>query len=183
MNPFAQLFSMLIGFYVSIILLRFLLQYFRADFYNPLSQFVIKATDPLIKPLRRVIPGFAGIDFSTLVLAWLVTCAKIFLIQLISGMGISNPVTALLYSLIDMLSALIGLYIILIIGNVIISWVSPGGYNPLASVIQQLTEPFLAKFRALLPPMGGLDLSPMIALALLFFLKSSLTYYLYPLIG
>ncbi len=182
MNPFAQLFSMLLEIYVSIILLRFFLQYFRADFYNPLSQFVIKATDPLVKPLRKVIPGFAGIDLSTLLLAWLVTLTKFYLIQILSGMSLANPITLMLFSLIEVFKAMVGLYIFLILVSVILSWVQTGGYNPMFAVINQLTEPVLAPIRKMLPAMGGFDLSPMIALILLYFVYSSIGYYLTPLI-
>ncbi|WP_444995531.1 YggT family protein [Aliikangiella sp. IMCC44359] len=183
MNPFAQLVSMLFDIYVSVILMRFFLQYFRADYYNPLSQFIIKITDPLVKPLRRIIPGLGGIDLSTLLLAWLVTVAKFLLIFLLSGGGaLSNPVGFILLTLVEVLSATIGLYIFLIIIRIIISWIATGNYNPVFLVITQLTEPPLAKIRRLLPPMSGFDFSPMLLLILLFFINSSISYYLHPLL-
>ncbi|TQV85339.1 YggT family protein [Aliikangiella coralliicola] len=185
MNPFAQLISMLIGLYVSAILLRFFLQYFRADYYNPVSQFIIKITDPLVKPIRRVVPGFGGIDLSTLILAWLVIIVKYLFIQFISsGIGNLNIAALLLYSVINVFESAIGLYIFLIIVRAIASWfMQPGQYNPVLAIFGQLTEPLLAKVREKLPPTGGFDLSPMLVLIVLFFINSSISYYLYPLIA
>ncbi|WP_196138669.1 YggT family protein [Aliikangiella sp. G2MR2-5] len=185
MNPFAELTEMLISLYVSVILLRFFLQYFRADYYNPMSQFVVKITDPLVKPARRIVPGYAGIDFSTLLVAWLVMLLKLIIIIAIqhgtlSGIGV---IPLLLVSIIKVFEAAIGLYIFLIFVRVILSWVAPaGGYNPVFAVIGQLTEPLMSKVRGMLPPMGGFDLSPMLLLIGLYFLRSAIAYYLYPLI-
>ena len=185
MNPFAQLFEMLISIYVSIILLRFFLQYFRADYYNPLSQFIVKATDPLVKPVRRIIPGLGGLDLSTLLVAWLVIVLKYTLVIGFNGQwGQIGILPLFLFSLINLLESVVGLFIFLIIIRVIMSWVAPqGGYNPVFMVIGQLTEPMMARARNILPPMGGFDLSPMILLILLFFINSSISYYLYPLVS
>ncbi len=183
MNPFAQLFDILVSMYVSIVLLRFFLQYFRADYYNPLSQFIVKVTDPLVKPLRKVIPGFGGMDLSTLLLAWLILLVKFVIFSLISSQLTSAAwITLTLIALVKLLESIIGLFIFLVIIRVILSWVAPqNGYNPVFLVINQLTEPMIGKFRQLLPPMGGFDLSPMLLLILLFFINSSIKYYLYPL--
>lgn len=182
MNPFAQLIDILIGLYITVILLRFFLQYFRADFYNPLSQFVVKATDPLIKPLRKLIPGFGGIDVSSLVLAYLMILLKIILIMLLAGQLSFNIIFLLLYSVVELLQSILNLFMFLILIRIILSWISPGGYNPVMAVIGQISEPVIAKFRRLLPPMSGFDFSPMLALILIFFLQSSLNYYVMPLI-
>jgi len=182
MNPFAQLISILVGLYITVILLRFFLQYFRADFYNPLSQFVVKATDPLIKPLRKIIPGFGGIDISSLLLAYLVTIAKFILISVISGQFVFYPIYTLLISGVDLVQSILGLFMFLIIIRVILSWVSPGGYNPVLAVIGQISEPVIAKFRRFLPPMTGFDFAPMLALIFIFFIQSSLSYYIIPLV-
>lgn len=182
MNPFAQLIDILVGLYITVILLRFFLQYFRADFYNPLSQFVVKATDPLVKPLRKLIPGFGGIDVSSVVLAYLMILLKIILIMLLEGQLSLNIVFLLLYSVVELLQSILSLFMFLILIRIILSWVSPGGYNPVMAVIAQISEPVVAKFRRLLPPMSGFDFSPMLALILIFFLQSSLSYYIMPLI-
>lgn len=182
MNPFAQLIDILVGLYITVILLRFFLQYFRADFYNPLSQFVVKATDPFVKPLRKIVPGFGGIDVSSLLLAYIVILLKIVLLHVISGQLNFNVVFILLLSIVDLLQNILRLFMFLILIRVILSWVSPAGHNPILAVIGQISEPVVAKFRSFLPPMGGFDLSPMIALLLIFFLQSSLDYYIMPLI-
>ena len=182
MNPFAQLIDILVGLYITVILLRFFLQYFRADFYNPLSQFVVKATDPLIKPLRKLIPGFGGIDMSSLVLAYLTIVLKIILIMILEGQLSFNVLYLLLYSVVELLQSILSLFMFLILIRIILSWVSPGGYNPIMAVIGQISEPVIAKFRRLLPPMSGFDFSPMLALILIFFLQSSLNYYVMPMI-
>ena len=182
MNPFAQLIDILVGIYITVILLRFFLQYFRADFYNPLSQFTVKATDPIVKPLRKIVPGLGGIDLSSLIAAYFVIIAKFLLISLISGAFSLNIVYLLLMSIVELLQSILGLFMFLIIIRVILSWVAPTGYNPVLAVIGQISEPVVAKFRRLLPPMSGFDFSPMLALILIFFLQSSIIYYLNPLV-
>lgn len=181
-NPFAQLFDLLIGLYVSIILLRFFLQYFRADFYNPLSQFCVKATDIFIKPLRKLIPGFAGIDLSSLVLAYMVIIIKFVLISFISGMFNINFLLLILGSVIELLISILNLFVYLIFIRIIMSWISPNGYNPVLMVIGQLSEPIIARFKRLLPPMSGFDFSPMIALIFIYFMINLINYYLTPII-
>ncbi len=151
-------------------MLRFLLQVVRADFYNPISQFIVKATAPLLNPLRGVIPGFAGLDFSSLILAWLIKSLELFLILLISGKGLM-----FLYPLIQAVPALlelaINIFLFSVLIMVILSWLSPGGYNPAAGLLYNLTEPVLKPVRKILPPMGGLDLSPMLVMIGLVLLK------------
>lgn len=182
MNPFAQLVDILVGIYITVILLRFFLQYFRADFHNPLSQFVVKATDPLIKPLRKIIPGFGGMDISSLLLAYLVLVLKLLFILAISGSNSFNVVFICCYALVDLGQSILQLFMFIILIRVILSWVAPGGYNPILAVIGQISEPIIAKFRQMLPPMSGIDLAPMIALIAIYFLQSSLDYYIMPLV-
>ncbi|MGB0496337.1 MAG: YggT family protein [Kangiellaceae bacterium] len=181
-NPFAQLVDVLVSLYVTVILLRFFLQYFRADFYNPLSQFCVKATDPLIKPLRKIIPGYAGIDFSSLVLAYLVIVIKLLLMTFIAGQIDINFLLLVLISLVELLKSILHLFIFLIFIRIIMSWISPGGYNPVMAVIRQLSEPIIARFRKMLPPMSGFDFSPMIALIMIYFIINLINYYLVPAI-
>jgi YggT family protein len=181
-NPFAELIEVLVGLYITIILVRFFLQYFRADFYNPLSQFVIKATNLFILPLRKIIPGFGGIDISSLVLAYLIILIKVILIQVINGQFNFNILFFTIYSLFDLTQSILRLFILLIFVRVILSWISPGGYNPVAMVLGQISEPIIFKFRKLLPPMSGFDFAPLLALILIFFIQNSLSYYILPLI-
>lgn len=182
MNPFAQIFDILIGIYITIILLRFFLQYFRADFYNPLSQFVVKATDPLVKPLRKVVPGLGGIDVSTMLLAYLVTVFKFLFVFVLMGNVPFDPVIAVLYPVLDLLKSILSLFMFLIIVRIILSWIAPGGYNPILAVIGQISEPLVSKFRKALPKTDGFDLSPMMALLFLLFLFLSIDYWVTPLL-
>ena len=180
MNPFAQLLSMLISVYVSIILLRFFLQYFRADFYNPLSQFIVKITDPLVKPVRKLVPSLAGLDLSTLLLAWFFTCLKIFISYgMNTSMADINWLMLGLYSILVLIQSILGLFMLLIIVRAVASWIAPGGYNPALAVVGQLAEPLISKARKLIPPMSGIDLSPMFVLLVIYFIDYSITYYFF----
>ena len=162
-NPAVFLLKVLFGAYSLVVLLRFLLQLFRADFYNPISQFVVKVTTPVLHPLRRVIPSIAGLDIASLILLWLLKTIEIFLIQLILGKG-AMFIAASLWAVPELLSLVINLFLIAIFIQVILSWVGPGGYNPAIGLLHSLTEPLLAPARRLLPPIGGLDLSPMLVM-------------------
>lgn len=156
----------LFGLYAVVVMLRLLLQLVRADFYNPISQFLVKATSLPLRPLRRFIPGYAGIDFAAVVLLLILKLVEIILISLF----LEPPLAiggALALAVIELLKLLVNVYIFGIIIMAVLSWVSPGTYNPVAALLHQLTEPVLRPFRRLLPPMAGLDLTPLIALVAL----------------
>ena len=144
------------------VLLRFLLQIARADFYNPISQFLVRAANPLRNPLRRVIPGVLGIDMASLVLALLVEMATIALIFVVFGVGVPGLLLLLIWSVIGCVAMVVNIYYIAILASIILSWVAMGSYNPTIMLVNQLAEPVLAPFRKLLPPIGGLDLSPIL---------------------
>lgn len=163
-SPFQFLIETLFDLYIMVILLRFLLQLFRADFYNPLSQFVVRATNPVLKPLRKVIPGFAGIDISSLVFAYLVGLLKFILLFAVLAVSIPSIPKLILISLADLLNQAVNLLFWMILLRAVMSWISPGMHNPIMAVIYQLTEPLMAPVRRIIPPMGGLDLSPLFLL-------------------
>jgi YggT family protein len=162
-TPAIFLVKVIFGLYATLVLLRFLLQRTRADFYNPLSQFIVKATKPALNPLRRVIPGFSGIDTASLVLAWIVLSFEQLAILAISGMGF-QLLAAVLFAIPEMLSLIINIFLFAILIQVILSWINPGSYNPAIGLIHSLTEPLLAPVRRRMPDMGGLDLSPMVVM-------------------
>jgi YggT family protein len=162
-NPLVFLVQVLFGLYAVIVMLRFLLQLVRADFYNPLSQFIVKATSPVLNPLRRIVPGVGGRDIASLVLAWLVIGLELLLVFLISGQGL-QLLASLLLALPKLVELTINIFLFSILIQVILSWVNPGVHNPAVSVIHSLTEPVLAPARRWIPPMGGLDLSPMVVM-------------------
>jgi len=156
--------------YLLIVLLRFLLQLSRADFYNPISQGIGKATNPLLLPLRRLIPGLFGIDLACLVLALIVQWAILQLILVIAGIGFFNPLMLLLWSIVGILAMLSSIYFWGMIGYIIVSWVAPFSPNPAIVLLRQLIEPVMAPFRKIIPPLGPIDISPiflMIALNLI----------------
>ncbi|MCB1750538.1 MAG: YggT family protein [Gammaproteobacteria bacterium] len=169
-NPLVFLIQVLFGLYILVVMLRFLLQLTRADFYNPVSQIIVKATSPLLNPLRRVVPGFAGIDLAAIVLMWLVQSLELALIVMISGMG-SNLAATLAWAIPELVNLALNVFLFAILIQVILSWVSPGTYNPALSLIHSLTEPVLRPAQRLIPPISGLDLSPMVVMVGLTLLK------------
>lgn len=162
-DPLEFIINTLFSLYVLVIMLRFLLAWVRADFYNPVSQFLVKATNPLLVPLRRVIPPLGRVDTSALVLMLLVQMAGFTLIMLIRGSGFDLwPILVL--SLHEIVSLAFNVFLFAIIIQAILSWVAPHTHNPMTGLLHSLTEPVLAPFRRLLPPMSGLDLSPLLAI-------------------
>ena len=162
-QPAVFLVQVLFGLYAALVVLRFLLQLVRADFYNPLSQFIVRATKPLLNPLRRVIPGISGMDIAALVLAWFVLVLEQLAILGLAGVGL-QPLAAALLAIPELISLIINIFLFAILIQVIISWINPGSYNPAISLIHSLTEPMLGSVRRRMPEMGGLDLSPMVVM-------------------
>ncbi|OPA96514.1 YggT family protein [Pseudomonas fluorescens] len=157
--------------YLLIVLMRFILQLVRANFYNPLCQFVVKATQPLLKPLRRVIPSMFGLDMSSLVLALLLQILLFAVILLLNGYQ-ANTVLLLPWGLIGIFSLFLKIIFWSMIISVILSWVAPGSRSPGAELVAQITEPVLAPFRRLIPNLGGLDISPIFAFIAIQLLQS-----------
>ena len=150
--------------YLLIVLLRFILQLVRADFYNPLSQFVVRATQPLLMPLRKVIPSILGLDTASLVLAIVVQFLLMMVTLILMGYGVGGFVLQLLvWSMIGVTSLFLKVFYFAMIVSVILSWVAPGSYNPGAQLVNQICEPLLAPFRKIMPNLGGLDISPIFA--------------------
>ncbi len=148
-----------------ILVVRVWLQLVRADFYNPMSQFVVKVSNPLVLPFRRVIPGFGGIDLATLVLAYLIASLKFILIPLLNG-GDVDIVSAMFLGLIYLVKQTGVLLFIIMLVMALMSWVVQG-YNPTQVIFHQLTDPVLKPIRRIIPSIGGLDLSILAAFLLL----------------
>jgi len=153
--------------YLLIVLLRFILQLVRADFYNPLSQFIVRATHPLLKPLRKIIPSFAGLDLASLVLAILVQLVLMALTLMLMGYGLVDPLQLLVWSIIGVTALFLKVFFFALIISVILSWVAQGSHNPAVELVHQICEPLLMPIRRILPSMGGLDLSPIVAFLIL----------------
>nr|VFJ61147.1 MAG: YggT family protein [Candidatus Kentron sp. FM]VFJ67125.1 MAG: YggT family protein [Candidatus Kentron sp. FM]VFK12676.1 MAG: YggT family protein [Candidatus Kentron sp. FM] len=166
-NPYvggagAFLVETLLGLYIMAVMLRFLLQVVHADFYNPFSQFLVKITNPPLRPLRRVIPGLWGVDLASVVLLLGLKSAEIWLISTMLGGG--SSVGILIAALAKLLELAIFIFVFAIIIHVIMSWVNPHVYNPLVSLLYSLTEPLLGPARRWIPPISGLDLSPILVI-------------------
>lgn len=167
------LLTTLMQLYITVLMLRFLLQWVRADFYNPFSQFIVKLTNPLVRPLRRIIPGWGGLDVATLLLAYLITMLQVTLVGtriapyeilgLLDGQSLA-PLSIAGVALLDLAALTIGIYFVAIIVQAVISWVNPGHYNPVIGLLHRLTEPLLRPARRLIPPISGIDLSPLLVI-------------------
>jgi YggT family protein len=152
--------------YLLTFLLRFILQWVRASHYNPLSQFVFKVTNPLVVPARRVLPSAGGLDTPTLIV--LIVLEVVFTFALLRLAGLSLPVPQLLiYSLLRLVALAVWFYTVALFIYVVLSWFGDRGANPMTVLLGELVEPVLRPARRLLPPIGGLDLSPLIVILLL----------------
>lgn len=160
------LIGVVFGFYILMVMLRFLLQAVRADFYNPLSQFIVKFTTPALRPLRRIIPGVGGVDLAAIVLLLLLQIVEIYLIALLTAQNL-HPVVVVVFAIGKLVTTALYIFIIAIIVQAVLSWVQPAAYNPMTVVIQQLTNPILRPIRGFVPVFSGLDLSPLVALVVL----------------
>jgi YggT family protein len=167
-NAGVFLIQTLFGIYEVIILLRFLLQLVRADFYNPISRFIVKATSLPLRPLRRIIPGVAGMDLASLVLLLAVIVVELLLLSMVANLPMPALPGLLALALVELFKLLIYVFLFSVFVLAILSWVSPGGYNPVANLLYQITAPLMRPARRLLPPMGGLDLSPMVIMIVLY---------------
>ena len=164
----------LISLYLLAMLLRFLLQLVRADFYNPISQFLVKITNPVVIPVRRVIPGLGGLDLASLLLSVLLQMAGIIALLLINGLGLPNILLLLVWSALGVVGLLVNIYFFALLAMIILSWVAPGSNHPAIYLIHQITEPVMAPFRKALPPMGGMDFSPILLFILINVVQISL---------
>ncbi len=162
-NPLQFLVETLFGFYILLVMLRFFLQRVRADFYNPLSQMLVRLTDPALRPLRRRIPGYWGVDWAAVLLMWLLQSLALLLVMLLLGLGL-QPLMAMGLALPKLVVLAINVFIFAIVIEAVFSWISPGRYNPLASLSSSLAYPILRPVRRFLPPIAGIDLSPMAAI-------------------
>ena len=156
-----------LGLYCLAMILRFLLQLVRADFYNPICQFLVKVTNPLVIPLRRVVPGLGGIDLSSLLLSILIQLAGIVILILLYGVPLPSVVLLLLWSALGVIGLLVNIYFFALLAMIILSWVAPGSNHPAIYLLHQITEPVMAPFRKALPPMGGMDFSPILVFILI----------------
>ncbi|SHO59200.1 YggT family protein [Vibrio quintilis] len=183
MNAISFLISTLFNLYIMVVIMRIWLQAARADFYNPFSQFVVKATQPVVAPLRRIIPSVGNIDLATLVFAYVLCVLKFTILVLVATQGSFGFQPYYFYlSLLALVKAAGGLLFWVLLIRAILSWVSQGR-SPIEYVFMQITEPFLAPIRRILPDLGGIDLSILVLFILLQFLNILIGNFIGPIWG
>lgn len=169
MNSIVFLVDILFGLLLMAVVLRFWLQAARADFYNPISQMIVKVTNPLLKPMQMLIPAGKQWNLAALLLALIVAAVKFIALFSIVGQAL-NPAAIVILAVVAVIKEFLNLAFWILVIRAILSWFSQG-YNPSEMILSQLTEPFLAPIRRILPPLGGLDLSVLIAIIAIQFIK------------
>ncbi|MCK2043584.1 YggT family protein [Chromohalobacter sp. TMW 2.2308] len=157
-----MLVNTLINVYLFVLMLRFLLQFSRADYYNPVSQAVIKATRPVVAPLQRIFRPRGRFDPASLVAGLLIKGITIFVLLKLAGIGMPPIQGVLVAALAGVLSAILDIYFFALIIMIILSWVAPQASHPGAILVHQLVEPIMAPVRKVIPPLGMIDLSPIV---------------------
>lgn len=168
-NISTYLITIIFGLYISLLVIRLLLSFSRADFYNPISQLVVKATNPVLLPLRKIIPAVGRIDTSLILLILIFKSIELFLLASLSNISVA-PATLVLAAIIKTLDFILLVYLIIIIAQIILSWVVPPsatGQNPAVQLMHQLSEPVLRPLRKIIPQFGMLDLTPMAAIIII----------------
>ena len=177
MNYFANAGQLLINFafgaLIALVVLRVLLQWVRANFYNPICQFLYKLTNPLLIPLHKLIPTWRTLDIAAILIAWLLTALKLALLYALAGQSLGIVGLGVM-ALADLADFVLTLYLGVILVYVLLSFVSVERANPIVPLIVQITEPVLRPIRRVLPSLGGLDLSPMVAWLLILLARTLL---------
>jgi YggT family protein len=162
-NPLEFLITTLISLYILAVMLRFLLGVVRADFYNPVSQFLVRITNPLLVPMRKIIPVIGKFDTAAVVLMLALQLISVFIVVALRGASVP-VITLLLYAVGELFMMLINVFLVSIVVQVILSWISPGTYSPVNSLLYSLTSPILKPIQRIIPPLSGIDLSPLFAI-------------------
>lgn len=168
-NAFGFLVETLFSLYIAALMLRVLLEGVGADYYNPVSQVLLTVTQPLVGPLARIIPRMGRFNSAAVVLLVILQTISVVLVMAISGFA-ADPLQAVVIALFRLVRMLLVMYMVLIIAEVILSWVGGGMRHPIIPLIYQLTRPVLQPIRRLIPSIGGLDLSPLVAIIAIQFL-------------
>ena len=155
--------NVLVGLYLLLLILRLVLPLVRASFHNPLAQGVLKATSPLVIPVRRLLPPIGRVDTATVIVAFGIQYLLIWLLGAIKG-DYSSIAEIALMSIFALVSQTLKLFMYAIFIRIILSWVAPGSYNPAIEIITSITDPVMRPFRRIIPPMGGFDISPIFAI-------------------
>lgn len=166
-NALIFLIETLFNIYILILLLRIILQWVGAYFYNPVSQFVIKLTNPVVKPLRQILPPFKGIDLASLFILVTLEFIKLLSVIWIQISIIPNFVGLIVMAFGDILGVILDIFFYAILISIVLSWINPRQFNPVTEVLHLITEPLLRPARKIIPPISGFDLSPIPVLIIL----------------
>ena len=164
MNALIFIVQTLLSLVLFVFMLRVLLQLARADFRNPLAQAVVKITNPLILPLRRVLPPIGKIDTASVVAVLIVASLEVFIITTLTREYVPNLARWGILIVLEVVRSLLSVYFYAILLYAVLSMIAPGGYSPVQSLLGQLAEPVLRPFRRIIPPIANLDFSPLWAL-------------------
>jgi YggT family protein len=167
-NATLFLITTIFNLYLTVLVVRLILAWARADYFNPITRFIVQITNPVIKPLRKAIPTYAGIEYSTLLFIILLEIIKNYLVGLF-WMGVPAMSVLLIFSIRNTITLILSTFFYSILINAILSWINPG-YSPLGQVLGQLSEPILRPLRRFIPPIAGFDITPIPALLILQFL-------------
>lgn len=173
-NALIFVFRTLVELYIITFVLRLILQSIRADARNPLVQFILRVTNPLVVPLRRYVPTAWGFDTATFIV--------LFVIQALATTALLNVACTvtptvgqiILLSLLRLAHLGLNTYLFLILTYVILSWIGPGGYNPAVSLLGSIVQPALRPLRRWIPTIAGIDLSPLFAFLIITFVMQLL---------
>lgn len=166
-NATSYLIDVFLGLFIFALLLRFMLQWVRGDFYNPIGEFLVKFTNPVVIPLRRIIPGFMGLDLATLFTTIAFSFAKSWLLLTIAGAQ-AAPFGLFIYTLAELLKLTVYIFMGAIIIRIVASWIAPQAtYSPIMSPVYALSEPLMSSARRVIPDIGGIDLSPILVFVFL----------------
>ncbi len=178
-NAFGFLIDIIFSIYILVIFLRLIFQIVRADFYNPISQFIIKVSNPCLKPLRRVIPGIMGIDFAAVILIIVLDLIKLIVIAFLYTFSLPNMLGLLIWMCGDLLRFIFQFYFFILLIIVILSWVAPHRHDYLTSLIHKIGDPLMRPIRKYIPPIGGFDFSVLILAIVIQFLAILIIHPLY----
>lgn len=168
-NAFTFLIETVFHLYLIALMLRVLLEAVGADYYNPVCQALIKVTDPVVRPLARILPRMGRINVAAIVLLYIIQVIALVAVGLVGNWPL-NPAVLAVLGVLKLVHMLLMLYLVLILAGVILSWVGHGFRHPIVPLVFQLVEPVLAPIRRVIPSLGGLDLSPLVAIILIQFL-------------
>lgn len=182
LNAIGFILGIMFNLYATVVAVRFVMQVVHADYYNPLAQGIVRITDPLLKPMRRVIPSVKRYDTSSLLLCFIVLFLKLLVFKLLSlgyvpALGQSllvsgvAPAKLVIIAFLDLIHQFFNVFIFALIIQAILSWIPGAAGNPVQSLVSAISEPVLRPLRNLIPPMGGIDLTVFFTIIGLFALR------------